>query len=203
MVEDRGRILGGEEDVQVADRLGATPEAAADLGADHERMGPDRLEDRRDQAPGLALQDAVADRFDEGDPFEDLRLGLGAEALQPGDLPRLGRRAEVGQALDLQGLVERQDLLRPEPGDAQQGDQAGGRLAPQLVVRGELAGRRELDDLGVHRLADPRRLGQAAVGDRLREVAGHPLQAPARRCDTPGSGTGSRPGPRAGSPSRR
>ena len=118
----------------------------------------------------LVLQDPLAGRLHERDPLEDLGLGLGAEALELGDLARLGRGPQVGQALDLQRLVQDLDLLGPQARDPQQREDPRRRRLAQLVVGRQLAGRRKLDDLGVHRLADPGHLGQAAVGDHLREV---------------------------------
>ena len=70
-----------------------------------------RLEDRSDQPKRIALEDPLAGLLDKGDPLEDLGLGLGAKALELGDLARLAGRAQVGQALDLERLVQRLDLL--------------------------------------------------------------------------------------------
>ena len=69
--------------------------------------------------PGRALQDPVADRFEELDSFEDLGLGLGAKPFEATAIwPGLASGPEVGQALDLEVVVKRLDLLRardPEP----------------------------------------------------------------------------------------
>ena len=105
-VEDRARVVRAEEDVEVADRLGPPAEAPANLGPDHAGVRGHLAEDRGDQSPGRALQDPVADRFEELDPFEDLGLGLRPESLQGGDLARLAGRPEVGQALDLELVME-------------------------------------------------------------------------------------------------
>ena len=102
LFQDRRRVLGAEENVQIADRLGPPPQAAADLGPDDLGMLADGLEDRRDQPQRFALQDPLARLFQERDALEDVGLGLGPEALLTGDLARLGRRSQVGQALDLQ-----------------------------------------------------------------------------------------------------
>ena len=116
------------------------------------------------------MQDPVADRLEEVDPFQDLGLRLGPEPLEAGDPARLAGLAEVGQALDFQVVVEQLDLLRPEPGDAEQRDEAGGRRPLQFLEGGQLPGGRELGDLGQHRRPDPGDLGEAAVGDHPREV---------------------------------
>jgi len=101
MVEHRPGVHRAEEDVEIADRLIPAPEAPARLRADHAGMRLDGLEDGRYQTTGGALQDPVADRLEELDPFQDLGLGLCAEARGLGDLARFGRPAKIRQALDL------------------------------------------------------------------------------------------------------
>ena len=82
VIEDRPWVGRTEENVKIADRLGTSPEAPADLGSDHTRIVTDRLEDRSNQPPSRALQDPVADRFEEVDPFEDLGFRLAPKPLR-------------------------------------------------------------------------------------------------------------------------
>ena len=57
-VDDLGGFLRAEEDIEVADRLGASPEAAAILRPDDLPGPADGLDDRRDQPQGVVLEDA-------------------------------------------------------------------------------------------------------------------------------------------------
>ena len=139
-------------------------------------MGPDRFEDRGDQATGHALQDPVADRLQELDPFQDLRLGLAAEPLQAGDPARLASGPEVSQAFNLQLVVQQLDLLRAEPGNPEQGDQPRRGRPLQILEGREMPGGGELGDLGEHGRANPGNLRQAPILDHPREVGGQPLQ---------------------------
>ena len=151
------------------------PQATSAL-RDHALVIADRVEHGQGEASGRALQDSVADLLDERDPFEDLDLGLRAEARDARDLVRLARGAEVGEALDLQLVVQGLDLLRPQTRHAQERDEAGRGLAPQGLVFGQAAGGDELGDLREHRLADARHLGERAVVEHRREVIRQRLQ---------------------------
>ncbi len=127
-VEHRGGLLRAEQDVEIADRLGPATEAAAKLGPDHLGMVAHRLQDRSDQPQGVALEDPLARLLDEGDPFEDLRLGLLPEPLELGDLARLARLAQIGQALDLQVSWSALIFLGPRPGMRNRATRPGGVL---------------------------------------------------------------------------
>ncbi len=178
IVEDRRRVRRAEEDVEVADRLGPPAQAAADLGADDLGMLADRLEDRRDQqrAPRVwRIRPPVVSR--NAIPSRMLASVLAPKPLSLAIWPGLGRGPEVGQALDLQRLVQDLDLLGPQARHPQQGEDSRRHRLAELVVGGQLPGGRKLDDLREHRLADSRHLRQAAVGDHLREVG---RQAPER-----------------------
>ncbi len=168
--QDRSRVLRAEEDVQVADRLGPPSQAAADLRANDLGVLADRLENRRDQEQCFVEQNPPAGLLQKSDPLQDVGLGLAAKALQLGDRPRLGGRAEVGQAFDLERLAEGLDLLGAEAGHLEQRQDAGRHRLAQFIVRRQLTGRGELDDLGVHGLADSRHVGQGAVGDHLGQI---------------------------------
>ena len=116
------------------------------------------------------LEDPPAGLLQERDPLQDVGLGLGSEPLQLGDRSRLTGRAEVGQALDPQRLPEDLDLLGTEAGNPQEGEDSRRHCLAELVISRQVPGRRQLDDLRQHGLADPRHLRQAAVGDHLRQV---------------------------------
>ncbi len=119
----------------------------------------------------MTQQHPLAGRLHEGDPFEDLGLGLGAEAFQIGDEPGFPRVSQVGEALDLQLVVEQLDLLGAEPRNPQEGDESRAGLAAEVFISLEMPGRRELDDLRIEGFADPRLLLEGAVGDHLTQVA--------------------------------
>ena len=74
----------------------------------------------------VALEDAIAGLLHEGDPLEDLRLGLLAEALERGDPARFRRRAQVGEALDLQSSCSALIFLGPSPGMRRSATSPGG-----------------------------------------------------------------------------
>ena len=169
IVQDRGRILGTEEDVEIADRLGPAAQAAADLRPDHPGMA-DRLEDGGDQAQGLVLEDAPAGLLQESDPSRILASVFAPNpfclAISPAS-PAARRSARLSIfSASCSALI----FLGPRPGTLR-GPSSGGmpRAARHTPAS---AGRRELDDLGVHRLADPGHLRQPAVGDHLRQVVG-------------------------------
>ena len=67
----------------------------------------------------LVEADALAHLVEEREPFEDLLLRLGAEALELGDLARLAGGLELVEVVDAELVVERLDLLRPQARQAQ------------------------------------------------------------------------------------
>lgn len=92
----------------------------------------------------LIEPDAVAHFADELQPLQDLLLRLGPEALELRHPPRFvgeSQFVELVERVDLERLVDRLDLLRPQAGDAQHLDQPGGDLRLELVVERQAARR--------------------------------------------------------------
>ena len=153
-----------------------TPEAPAGLGPDH---GWDRTAWRIGSIRRRAVLCKIRSPTDSRnvDPFEDLRLGLGPEPLDPGDLARLGRGAEVGEALDLEVVVQRLDLLRARGRARGAGRPGRGRLAGVHRKRGgsPVVASWVRSSLSIVSPI-PGTSARRAVVDHPREVGGEPFQ---------------------------
>ena len=159
-LDQRLRLVGLGEDVEIADRLLPAPERAGRLHRPDARRRRQRVDQRRDGLLGAVEAHPVEPLVELGDPLEDQRLGLGRHPAQAPQAAVLGGLAQVVDGLDAELRVELADGLRSEPGDAQQLDEARRDLRPEAVVVGHVAGRRQLEDLVADRLADARDLGR-------------------------------------------
>ena len=92
--------------------------------------------------------------FEAGDGFQDLDLGLVAEAGKPGDLAAVAGGFQRRDGIDAQRLVQRGDLFRAESGDVEQLEEAVGIAGAELLVEFQFAGGRELVELVAQGLAD-------------------------------------------------
>ena len=161
----------GDENVDVADRLLHPAVAAGDhdlpraFGALQVRRERLRVLRGDGELEALRLAEPRLDRVD------DVRLGLRAEARQVADFSLARRLEELGQRVDVEGLVQRLHPLRPEAGDLQELGDRGRELLLQLLEQGAGPGPDDLVDLRVEVRADPRQLREVlARRDRRREV---------------------------------
>ena len=166
-------MLRAEQDVEIADRLGAPAQAAADLGADHLRDG--RARPRGSAPPAAARGSARSDRptfSTNAIPSRILASVLAPKPLSLAILPDFAAARRSARLSILSVFVQRLDLLGTRPGMRKSATRPGGVLAPQLVIGGQLPRRGKLHDLGVHRVADPGHLLQAGRRRSSPEIAG-------------------------------
>ena len=177
-VEHRRRVLGAEEDVEIADRLGPAPQAAADLGADDLRggPGPPRGSARPAAAPGSGGSGRRPTRRS-AIPSRILASVLAPNPLSLAILPASAAARRSARLSIFSASCSALIFFGPSPGTRSSATRPGGVVRAQLVVGGQLAGRRELDDLGD---ASSRRcpgtsarLPSAIISDRS---AGRPLE---------------------------
>jgi hypothetical protein len=186
-LDDRHRLLGRDQYVDIADRRTPPAQGSRGLAAVDRGMLPQMFEHGLRQRAGVPEQLPLACLPGELDPLQDVRLRLRAEAGPLPDLPRLGGGRQIAQGLDPQFAVQRPDGLRPDPLDAGHRVDFGGHLRAQLVQFLDLAGLDPLGEFARDGVADVVQFGQAvqAVGRRdlgqRRRVAGHGLRRPAVR----------------------
>ena len=197
--DDGRRVVGLDEQVEVADGLAAATEGTGG----HDRADARRVGERRHQAVDEPLRRAERQaRRSAVDHLEPRPQARDPLLRQPGDgpqRPRPQRGAEVVEALDAEALPEEPDGLRPDTRDRQELDERRRQLAVETLEEAKPPGRRELGDLVGDRLADAGdrrrparaigrgdavrvaldRVGRAVVGDRLEdEVATDLEEAP-------------------------
>ena len=167
-VNDRRRVLRRDEEVEVADRLLATPEASGRLGAQdardpaqpgQERVGVlERAVEWRPPAPPPVVLDGAEDPLDPRRPH--------ARHVQDAPAPaRVLQPVDVGHA---ELLPHAADRLRADALEPEHLEDAVGNLGPEPRVLPALAGVHELADLASDALADSRELGEAPLSPGLR-----------------------------------
>ena len=152
----------------------------ADLGAHHTRGGPYLGEQRLGDGQDVPQPPASVRRAVLLDAAEDLCSLRSPKPLSP--RIRWSRQASL-QLLDAphsEGLVQGGGLLRPEVGQAQQLEDAGRELGPELLQELEAPGPVELGDLLRQGRSDVGQLGETALahqGVQVAAEAGHPVCA--------------------------
>jgi hypothetical protein len=114
------------------------------------------------------------------DAGEDLLLAPLPEALEPADPLVAAGLLQLLDAPHPEGLVQGGGLLRPEVRQAQQLEDAGRELGPELLEEREAPGPVELGDLLRQRRTDVGQLGETAFAHQPVQVAaeaGHPVCA--------------------------
>ncbi len=121
------------------------------------------LQPRDDNLGGghrLVEADAAGGLLQELDAFADRGRLLGPESRQSLDQSVVQSLLQVGDALDVQLVIERLDRLGPDARDAEQLQQRGRDLGQQFLMGCDAAGLDEFLDLGQRGLADAGGLGQ-------------------------------------------
>ena len=105
-----GRLVGHQDDDQLAHHLGVAPDLAG-----HDRSGDAReLAQRQPQRfrffRGVVAEPVGAGLPQEGDAAQDVLRAPGAEPRQLGQPSVMGRRLELGERVDAEGFVDLTDL---------------------------------------------------------------------------------------------
>ena len=155
-VDERGRLVGLGQDVEVADRLLAATEGAGRLHRPDAGRRAETVDQGRHELLGPVQPHPVEAVVEPGDALEHESLGPGGH---PADGPQpalLGGPPQVVHRLDAELRVELADGLGAETGDLEDLDEARRDLGPKPVVDGHVAGRGDLPDLVRDGLADAR-----------------------------------------------
>lgn len=172
----RGVALQAGQDVDVADRLLAAPQAAGDRGADHLGVLFDEGQELGRLPPGDVEEEAARGLLQHLDALEDVLLGLGAEALQVQQAVLLAGVLELAQVVQVELLVEDLGLLGAEAGDLQELEDARRDRAAQLQQIGALPLLHHLGDFFREARADALDILDLAGGDQVGWVLGQTLQ---------------------------
>jgi hypothetical protein len=165
------RLVGGGQDVQVADGLAAPAQAAGRLHRRHAGKRPQVRGDRLGHRQGIAQGHAVRTGGHGLDAGEDPRLRFLAHPRKVAQAAGSGGRLQGGQVDDPAGFPEQLDLLGTHVGDLQQVRQRGGDLLGEFRVVAEATGIQQLGHLGRDRRAEAGNTVQAALAVDGRQVA--------------------------------
>ncbi len=169
----------GAEDVHVAD--GRAPAAQRARGLDLVNGDAARaqlIDQRLGERPRHRDEDAIVARalLQRGQALAQLLDRFRPEAGHRGHAPGVERLGERGDAVDAQGLVEREGGLRADVGDGGEGDQPRGDLGTEAVVESQPPGAQELVDLAADRFAHVRQVAQLPGVPDGADVVGHVQQ---------------------------
>src|SRR5208282_878044 len=161
------------QEVEIAHGLLAPAVAAGDDRLAHAPACLEIVEQRRRTLLGRGELDARGSGTPLGEPLEDARLDLLAEARQLGELARRRRLAELGETLDLELVEDELDAFRAEAGEGRHLDEGGRQLLRDLVEQAKVPALMELLDLPGQILADAGQLRErAARGEECRDAFG-------------------------------
>ena len=181
----RGRIVRGGQDVDVADGFPPAPQRARVGAALAAGDGGQRLHHGGRGVQSHVEQDPFAALAVHLDAAGDALFAAGAEpgqALQP---TRLDRPGQLVHRRDAQVVVELQRPLRPEAGHPGQLEHPGRDLGPQFVQGDDAPGGQVLGDLGRDRGAHAGD-GAQALGVELADVLTPATDRPGRLLVVPG-----------------
>jgi hypothetical protein len=163
-----------DQQVDVADRVHHPPQAAGVLRPSDGGALPQMLEQLLGGRQRVAELVAGAPLLEPLDLLEDVLLGPIAKARHVAEAVRPSRVFQLGQVADAELLEDDPRLAGPQARHLEQLDQAGRELAAQPLDVLERAGRQELADLLLERLADPLDAAQPLFGvkplDRLAQA---------------------------------
>ena len=175
-IHDRLGLRRGHEEVEVADGLTGTTEGTGGFSERDLRQRAQASENRLGDGGGfvpavtLTVGDAVLDAF------EDLLLGLLAEALELCDGAGFADLLKLREVFDRELRPERANLLRAEAGNLHDLEKSGGDGSLELLVERQDAVATERRNLVDQCFAQARDLGELAAIDELAEVLGHILE---------------------------
>ena len=173
-LDERRRIVGRGDDVEVLDRVGQAARAAGDLDALGRRVGAQLLDDRLAGLEGAVEQDPDPRRVGDArrDRLEHLLLELRPEPLDATQPLSFGGRAQRVDRVDLELLVEAPRALGAQARQPHHRDDARRVLGAQLLGRRDRAGLDQRDDLLLERRADALQLGRTAFARERRHRHG-------------------------------
>ena len=173
-------VAGDHQEIQIADGLPAASIAAGGGDLLHGFAGVHVRQDFLHVLVGLDPQDPPLGLGGDVEPFQNGRLGLGAEAFEVLDPMCLAGRAEVLQRGDLQLVVQLGRPLGPQAGHAKDGQHALGNLGQQFFEHRQRAGFHQRGHFLRQVLADAFDIGKRPlgighdVGRRFRQVVDRP-----------------------------
>ena len=174
-LEKRCRVVGGSDEIDVADRLLATTQRAGDLGRHATRLCSQHRDERLGSLECVVEQDHVLTRTAPGlQRLENPQFLLLAKPLQFADVPRLAGRLECLGGIDAELGVEPLGGLWSNARHPHHLDEAVRIDSAQLLQRSHRARRQQLVDLSRDRSTNIRELRQAPFGC-------HPLDRLGRR----------------------
>ena len=146
--------FGGSQQIDVADDLLATAQAARRAATHHVGMAAQAVQDRFRHGQGVAQQMARGVLAAELDALQNLGLGLFAEAVQLRDFAVLAGLLQLFHRFDAELVVERLDFFRTQAGNAQHRDQARRDGGLEFLVIGQFAGGDQFGDFFLEAVAD-------------------------------------------------
>ena len=150
------RLGAGRQQIEIAARLGAAPDAAHGDNRRRRRMADEIRHQRIGHLSGLGQQVTAGVTLALFDRLEDQVLFLRAHSLDATNTARLRRLAQVVEALDVQLLVQERHGLGPNPLQAQHLQQRFGEFLQQLLADLACASGRNIANAGGEVLANAR-----------------------------------------------
>ncbi len=177
-IADQFWFLGGDEEVEIVDDFLAPAKAAGRAGLRHGRMLAQGRVDGLGFGRDIAQPEKIGGRFLLLDCGKQLLRGLLAKARQGRHGSLAAGLLELGDARDVQFLVQGLDFLFPEAGNFKKLEDVLRKFLAQLFVIFEPAGRDELLDFLGQGLADALHLVELIALGRFAQVAGEHLHGP-------------------------
>src|SRR4051794_39271676 len=155
-IDQRHRLVGLGEDVEIADRLLSPAERACRLHRADAGCPGEPIDEACEIALGLVESHALEAHLEPCDALQDERLRLRRHPADRPEAPLLGRATQIVDGLDPELRVELSDRLGAESRDVEDLDEGRWDLCAQPLVHGHVAGRDDLPDLVRDGLADAR-----------------------------------------------
>jgi hypothetical protein len=168
-IEDRGRLLRRDEEIDVADDLLGTAQAAGAAAADDIGMAAESVEDRFGGSERGAEMMFRGVGAAERDAFTNFDLRLLTESGEFRNLAGLAGGFEFCDSFDAEFVVQDLDLLGTDAGDLEHFQKAGRSFGPEFVVVGHVTGGDELGDFLLERFAETFDVAETIFGDEFFE----------------------------------
>ena len=174
--DDRRRVLGGHQEVDVSDHFLPAPQTSGGRAAGDIRMSAQGLQDGIGANQGVDEAVARSELPFEGNGLEDFGLGLLTEPFQAGDGLSVAGRLQLLHRINSQLIVQAFHFLRPEALDFQQGWKSRWQRGLEFVEIGQGAGGDQAGDLVLERLTEALEFTEAVLGHELLQRLGQPLK---------------------------